>query len=205
MYTPICLGLCNSKTKWSLRQWYWSINPHHIPAGVLSAFKPIVPYKSYLLPPLIFALTFILTWECFTYALSFLKCNNWCHSCLYCLAEAGLVTTANSGRFCILTTSLPAQSGGIQPMFRHVKLRGATVSHVSSQLWTFGSCPGSSPGPCPPSAEQGLGPGGLRWERWSTALSALRTQRPHQMECGGGLWVHSFTTRWVGFAKKAQS
>lgn len=80
-------------------------------------------------------------------------------------------------------------------MFGHVQLRGAAVSPLGRQLGTPGSCPGPSSGLRPPAAEQGLGPGGLRWERHIFALSALFTKRSHQVECGRGLRVHLFAAR----------
>lgn len=112
-------------------------------------------------------------------------------------AETVSLTTAASGWFCILTTSLAAQPGGVQPVFRHVQLRGATVPPVSSQLRTPASSSSSSTSSHPPAAEQGVRPGGLCREGRSVALSALLTQRPHQVERGGSLWVHPLTARSV--------
>lgn len=113
------------------------------------------------------------------------------------LAEAVSLTAAASGWFCILTTTITAKSGGVQSMLRHVQLRGAAISPVSSQLRTRGSRPSPSPGVRSSAAEPGLRPGGLRWKRCAFALSTLHTQRPCQVECGRSLWVYSVTARSV--------
>lgn len=99
--------------------------------------------------------------------------------------------TAEPGWLSILPTRLSAQSGGVQPVFRHVQLRRAAVSFVSCQLRT--PCTRSSlrSGPCP-SAKQGLGPGG---RLCPVALWTLSTQRPHQVERGGSLRVHPLAAR----------
>ena len=102
-------------------------------------------------------------------------------------SETVPVTAADPGRFRFLAASLAAQSGGVQPVFGHVQLRGAAVPAVGSQLWTPGSRSGPGSGPRPPASEQGLGPGGLSWERRTRTLSALLTQRPRQVERGGSL------------------
>lgn len=111
------------------------------------------------------------------------------------LSEAVPLAAADSGRLSILAPCLATQPGGVKPLFGHVQLRGAAISHVGSQFRAPGPRSGPGSGPCPPAPEQGLGPGGLLGKRHSFSQPALLTQRPHQVECGRGLRVYQIAAR----------
>lgn len=119
----------------------------------------------------------------------------WRHACLLALSEAVPVATADPGELCVLPSRLSAQPGGVQPVFRRVQLWGTSVSPVSSQLRSPGSASGPISGPRPPAPQPGLGPGRLLWKGRGFAQAALPAQRPHQVECGGSLWLHQITAR----------
>lgn len=119
----------------------------------------------------------------------------WGDVCLLALSEAGPVATADPGKLCVLTSCLTAQPGGVEPVFRHVQLWGTTLSFVGSQLRSPGSTSRATSGPRPPAFEPGLRPGRLLWKRRSAAQATLVAQWPHQVECGGSLWLHQITAR----------
>lgn len=120
--------------------------------------------------------------------------NNYQCSLFWLFFAETFSLTTEPGWFSVLSTRLSAQSGRVQSMFRHVQLRRAAVSFVSSQLRPPRPRSSLCSGLCP-SAKQGLGPGWRLWKRCPVALWTLSTQRPHQVERGRGLRVHPLAAR----------
>lgn len=103
-------------------------------------------------------------------------------SAFCCVFAEALCVPAISGRVCILAAPFSTQSRRVQSLLRHLQLWRATISSICCQL---------QPSRATPRALH------LRSGRRSYTQWTFPAMWSDQVECAGGVWVHSISARSV--------